>query len=312
MRRHDTPLTSCGRKRRIAFAGVALEIRAARPDEFPVVADLCEAAYAELMPPGSGYRDVLRDVARRAADAELLVAADERVLGTVTFVPHGGPLGEIAASDETEFRMLAVDPAAQGRGIGAALLQRVIDASRALGRSGVVCSSLPEMRAAHRVYERAGFTRAPERDWSPAPGVDLIAFAIALAPVLEGGCECGAVRYRVADEFVYSQNCHCSRCRKATGSAFKPFAGIERAKLEVTRGEDRLERVGGELLHDTRCAACGSLLFSVVREGEWVHVAMGSLIDAPTIRPSGHIFVGSKAPWFEITDDLPQYERHVV
>ena len=49
--------------------------------------------------------------------------------------------------------------------------------------------------------------------------------------MLDGSCECGAVRYRVADEFLYASNCHCSRCRAATGAAFKPFAGIERDKL---------------------------------------------------------------------------------
>ena len=65
--------------------------------------------------------------------------------------------------------------------------------------------------------------------------------------------------------------------------------------------------VGDNELNYTRCAACGSLLFSVVRDGEWVHVALGSLVDEPSIRPTEHIFVGSKAPWFEITDDLPQY-----
>ncbi len=64
--------------------------------------------------------------------------------------------------------------------------------------------------------------------------------------------------------------------------------------------------------HDTRCKACGSYLYSVVRDGAFVHVALGTLIDHPTIRPTGHIFVGSKARWFTITDDLPQYEEHVV
>ena len=60
----------------------------------------------------------------------------------------------------------------------------------------------------------------------------------------------------------------------------------------------------------TRAArACGSFLFSVVRDGAYVHVAMGSLIDTPAIRPTRHIFVGSKAAWFEITDDLPQFEE---
>ena len=127
---------------------------------------------------------------------------------------------------------------------------------------------------------------------------------------LRGRCECGTVEYLVADEFRYAANCHCSRCRAATGSAFKPFAGIERDKLELTSGADNLLIRGESQLNDTRCATCGSLLFSVVREGTYVHVALGSLVDSPSIRPTEHIFVGSKAPWFEITDDLPQHEEH--
>lgn len=128
--------------------------------------------------------------------------------------------------------------------------------------------------------------------------------------VLVGACQCGAVRYRVADAFLYAANCHCSRCRAATGSAFKAFAGIERQKFEIAEGEDRLLVYGDDELNDTRCGTCGSLLFSVVRDGEYVHVAMGSLVDAPSIRPTEHIFVGSKAAWFEITDDLPQAEEN--
>jgi hypothetical protein len=130
--------------------------------------------------------------------------------------------------------------------------------------------------------------------------------------LLRGSCECGAVRYRVADSFLYAANCHCSRCRAATGSAFKPFAGIERDKLEITEGADGLLVVGEESANDTRCAACGSLLYSVVRDGAYVHVALGSLVGAPRIRPTAHIFVGSKAPWFEITDDLPQFEEYAT
>ena len=128
--------------------------------------------------------------------------------------------------------------------------------------------------------------------------------------VLDGGCWCGAVRYRVADQFLYACICHCSRCRAATGSAFKPFAGIESDKLAIVEGDDAVLLVGNEVLNDTRCATCGSLLFSVVRDGAYVHVALGSLIDSPSIRPSHHIFVGSKASWFEILDDLPQFDEH--
>ena len=126
---------------------------------------------------------------------------------------------------------------------------------------------------------------------------------------LAGSCLCGAVRYAVADEFRYAMNCHCSRCRRATGAAFKPLAGIERARLALTAGADDVMRYGEADGHDACCRRCGSLLYSVVRDGAWVHVALGSLVDAPSIRPSQHIFVGSKAPWFTITDDLAQYEE---
>jgi hypothetical protein len=130
------------------------------------------------------------------------------------------------------------------------------------------------------------------------------------APLLAGTCYCGAVRYQVRDAFRYAAYCHCSNCRRTTGSAFKPFAGIERPGLAVVAGADALRIVGTPDANDTHCARCGSLLFSVVREGAWVHVAMGTLLDAPSVRPTNHIFVGSKAPWFTITDDLPQFEGH--
>jgi hypothetical protein len=123
---------------------------------------------------------------------------------------------------------------------------------------------------------------------------------------LIGTCACGTVRYSVPDEFRYAANCHCSVCRRATGSAFKPFAGIERDKFEVVDGEDSLMKVGGDVDWDARCKACGSYLFSVVRDGRWIHVSMGTLVDTPSIRASEHLFVGSKAAWFTITDDLPQ------
>lgn len=129
---------------------------------------------------------------------------------------------------------------------------------------------------------------------------------------LLGRCLCGTVRYVVADEFVYAANCHCSNCRRATGSAFKPFAGIERVKLRITEGHDEVLKFGGERAHDVHCKRCGSLLYSVVSDGAFAHVTMGTLVDDPTIRPSAHIFVGSKAPWFSINDGLPQYEEHVV
>jgi hypothetical protein len=120
---------------------------------------------------------------------------------------------------------------------------------------------------------------------------------------------CGAVEYAVADDFMYAANCHCSRCRAMTGSAFKSFAGIATEKVRITKGGDRLFVFGTMEHGDVRCGACGSFLYSTL--GERIHISMGSLVDAPSIRPAEHIFVASKAPWFEITDDLPQYAGHV-
>jgi hypothetical protein len=129
---------------------------------------------------------------------------------------------------------------------------------------------------------------------------------------LAGQCFCGAVHYAVTDEFSYAMNCHCSNCRRTTGSAFKPFAGIERDRLTVTKGSENLLIFGEADGHNAHCNVCGSLLYSVVREGAFVHVALGTLTDDPSIRPTAHIFVGSKAPWFTIADDLPQYEEHMA
>jgi hypothetical protein len=131
----------------------------------------------------------------------------------------------------------------------------------------------------------------------------------AASRILAGSCLCGQVQYRVADAFRYAMNCHCSQCRRATGSAFKPFGGIERAKLSLTTGADNLIIHGAPDNHDACCRTCGSLLYSVVRGGAYVHVTFGTLADAPTLRPTKHLFVGSRAPWFTITDDLPQHEE---
>ena len=153
-----------------------IEIRRARPEDFAAVADVLSAAYAPFVRGDHGYMAELRDTARRAAEAEVLVAVQERVLGTVTFVPEGGPLAELSTPAETEFRMLGVAPDAGGRGIGTALMRHIVEASR--GREAIVCSSRSAMTTAHRLYERLGFTRVPERDWSPVEGVDLLAFAL--------------------------------------------------------------------------------------------------------------------------------------
>jgi hypothetical protein len=120
------------------------------------------------------------------------------------------------------------------------------------------------------------------------------------------------VKYEVKDEFTFAVYCHCSICRRATGAAFKPIAGIQREKLRVTSGQEHIKVIDACSWHDERCGRCGSFMYAIVREGTFAHIAMGTLVDNPSIRPTAHIFVGSKAPWFTITDDLPQYDKDIT
>ena len=155
-----------------------MELRRARPDELGRIGEITLAAYEEFTTGSRDpYRERLRDAAGRDRDSELWVAVDDdEVLGSVSYCPPGSPWREIAGDHEGEFRMLAVAPAAQGRGVGAALARLCEERAAAHGATSMVLSSLPEMAAAHTVYARLGYHRLPERDWDPAPGVHLIAF----------------------------------------------------------------------------------------------------------------------------------------
>lgn len=153
-------------------------IRRATAEEYDTLGEITAQAYLcdGLLDFGESdsYLDELRDVAKRAAAAEVLVAAaDGLVLGGVTFVPSGGPMADIAGPGEAEIRMLAVAREARGRGAGEALVRACVDRARAVpGCTGVVLSSQAAMHTAHRLYGRLGFVRTPDRDWNPAPELD--------------------------------------------------------------------------------------------------------------------------------------------
>lgn len=161
-----------------------ITVRPARDAELDEVGELTAQAYLGdgLLTFGSEdeYLVKLRDARGRAADSDVLVATsagEPSVLGAVAFVGDGGAYADIAGPGEGEFRMLAVRPEGRGRGAGEALVRECLARARARGLRRVVLSSQPPMTTAHRLYERLGFSRTPERDWEPIPGLTLWAFA---------------------------------------------------------------------------------------------------------------------------------------
>ena len=157
----------------------ALSVQPAQPEDFPRIAQLTVDAYIGDGLAAEAYATELADVAGRAALAELMVVRDEtgRIIGSVALV-LSGHFGNVVESDyEAAFRMLVVDATARGRGIGELLVRTCLDRARAAGKRRMVLSTDPRMTAAHRLYERLGFSRMPERDWSPAPDVDLLVYA---------------------------------------------------------------------------------------------------------------------------------------
>jgi predicted N-acetyltransferase YhbS len=164
-------------------------IRPARPEEYAQVGQLTADAYradgllaAADHPVESSYEAKLLDAARRAREAELWVAAEDReILGTVTWCPPGSPWRQLALrDDQAEFRMLSVAPAGRRRGVGRAMVEACLSRARRDRMSEVVIWSHPLMTGAHRLYLTMHFERAYDLDGSPAPGVHLWGFRLDL------------------------------------------------------------------------------------------------------------------------------------
>jgi len=165
---------------------MTVTVRPVHTSELAAVGELTVHAYAAdgFVCSGERYADRLRDVATRAREAEVYVGVlpehPDAIAGTVTFCPQGSPWCELAQPGEGEFRMLAVAPQARRRGVAEALVGACLERAEELGYSAVVLSSLPVQQAAHRIYERLGFRRTPDLDWSPEEGVGLVAYRLEL------------------------------------------------------------------------------------------------------------------------------------
>ncbi len=125
---------------------------------------------------------------------------------------------------------------------------------------------------------------------------------------LKGRCLCGTVRYEVNDNFLYAGYCHCSDCRRFSGSAFSAMAGIPTAEFQVVSGVDAIQRyVKSANTVLCFCLHCGSSLCAEKPNRGMVHVRLGTLDDCPSLRPHFHSYVASKAEWDVIADKLPQH-----
>jgi ribosomal protein S18 acetylase RimI-like enzyme len=160
---------------------VSVVVRRVRPEEYAAVAALTLEGYVDggFIAAESAYVAELADTARRDDEAEVLVAVSDGVLvGAVTWCPAGSSWREVAANDEGEFRTLVVSATARGRGAGEALVRACLARAADAGFSGVALCSMPAMADAQRLYQRLGFSRAFELDWSPHADVSLQAFRL--------------------------------------------------------------------------------------------------------------------------------------
>lgn len=129
--------------------------------------------------------------------------------------------------------------------------------------------------------------------------------------MLAGTCLCGAVRYQVTGRLLAPLNCHCSMCRKAHGAAFRSRAGVKATDFHWVRGENLVtwyETSPGT--HRGFCSICGAKLLSRFDFDSTVYgLPLGVLDDDPGVKPRRHVFAAFKAPWYEITDHLPQHKE---
>lgn len=124
-----------------------------------------------------------------------------------------------------------------------------------------------------------------------------------------GGCLCEEVRYKVDGPLYEARNCHCSMCRRLSGAAFGTYARVNPTDFRWVSGAEYVAVYesspgGGRCF----CQKCGSTLGAKLR-GKVSYITLGTVDGEPGVRPEAHVFVGSKATWYEITDGIPQFEE---
>lgn len=133
--------------------------------------------------------------------------------------------------------------------------------------------------------------------------------------MIKGSCLCGGVRFEVARAVGPFELCHCSRCRKTTGAAFVAGLGVRAEDYRLLQGAELIRSYDAPIIHRPPayhaafCSRCGSPVPDPAVEADWFEIPAGLLDDDPTLRPEQHIFVEVMAPWWTISDGLPQLTR---
>jgi len=128
---------------------------------------------------------------------------------------------------------------------------------------------------------------------------------------INGSCSCGGLKYNIVGELVDVAFCHCSICRRTLGAAFGTYARVKSDNFSWLSEENLIEKYeSSPNVYRCFCRKCGSPMGGLLGKDEKLSwVTLGTVTGDSGVRPLAHIFVGSKAPWYEITDDLPQFEE---
>ena len=136
--------------------------------------------------------------------------------------------------------------------------------------------------------------------------------------MIRGSCLCGSVQFEIAKAVGPLELCHCSRCRKVSGSAFVAGLGVRAEDFRFLQGKELIKDYEAPLLErlpaykSSFCSRCGSPVPNPDPEAVWFEIPAGILDGDPGVRPDRHIFVEDQAEWFEITDDLPQLNKEAL
>jgi GNAT superfamily N-acetyltransferase len=283
-----------------------LEIRPPRDGELD---DLTALLIAQLREHDNDLSDAAlgraaAGLARRPQSGQFLVAREDDALIGFAALSYLWTLergGRAAWLDE-----LYVIPQRRGQGIGARLLNAALQAAQAAGVLSVDLEIETGHDRAATLYQRAGFAPLSRTRWTR----DLAAAPRArrAKPTeLQGGCFCGALRYRIAASPLEVSHCHCSICRRTSGAPFVTWATVRRDAFAFTSGDPAVLHSTPQATR-TFCAACGTALtFQYAAEPSWIDFTVGSLDEPDSLPPDSHIWTSSQLSWLRVEDDLPRH-----